>query len=60
MLTLKHLKQAMRETDRPGERFVEIYPLAYKNNKKLNEFCEARIRAGLGMWDVPLKNKIIK
>ena len=60
MLTLDRIRQAKQQLERPQRPFKEIYPLAYKNNKKLNELCEARIRAGWGMWDVPIKNKIIK
>ena len=40
--------------DKEPDKYIEIYPLHWKNNKELNDICEARIKSGLGSWAQPI------
>jgi len=49
-LTLRSIKNARELLNKPPEPFIEVYPLQYKNDSELGPLCEARVKAGLGIW----------
>lgn len=53
-LTIKDLKNVFRGMDFafPGK-YMEIYPLALKKNPELKKYLDARVKNGLGMWEIP-------
>lgn len=51
VLTTQKLLDAVKKIKRNDtKKFVEIYPLAWKEIPELKELCDARVKNGLGVW----------